>query len=408
MELHAMSIRDAFPFIQQVLSDAYKVDAHLFTHPYADTSMIDRGFRKMLWGKLERPATFTKFLAEAPVYQMAVAKSTLGYYNIIAAVSLDWHHPDFISIGPFSTEKITNAFVHRIISDQNLNETQAHMAGKFYEILPIADVHEVVIMTQHLLSAFIPEFDHSKTVYLNYSEKTHEISPDQNAFEHFSSLSAGLYRKYLNDFLDALVTGDYAQTSNTLKIFLDANGTLNSASLYQLKRRMHELNAFCKEKLLDSTLPPFYTLRTADTFTTEIERCTTCRQLSDLPYKMIRKYCLLIKNHSLSDYSYLIRNVINYIHEHADEELTLSALAQYFGKNASSLSAQFSRETGESVTTCIHRIKIETAVQLFNTTNLSVSSVASSVGIYNSRYFSKLFREQIGVTPREYCKMMRH
>ena len=408
MELHALSVRDAFPFIRQVLSDAYRVDTHLFTHPYADTSIIDRGFRKMLWGQQKIPATFSHFLAEAPVYQMAVTKSSLGYYNILAAVSLDWHHPDFVTVGPFTTEKISNAFIHRIISDQNLNEAQAHFASKFYDILPVADVHEVVLMTQHLLSAFIPEFDHSKTIYLNYSEETHEISPDRNAFAHFTSLSAELYQKYLNHFLDALASGSYAQTSNALKIFLDANGTLNAASLYQLKRRMHELNTFCKEKLLQGATPPYHTLRTADTFSMEIERCTTVEQLSGFPYRMIRKYCLLVRNYPLSDYSYLIRNVINYIYEHSEEELTLSVIASHFGKNASFLSAQFSHETGETVTACIHRVKMEAAVLLFNTTDQSVSSVASQVGIDNYRYFSKIFKEQIGVTPQEYCKMMRH
>lgn len=408
MELHALSIRDAFPFIQQVLSDAYKVDTHLFTHPYADTSIIDRGFRKMLWGNIERPATFTKFLAGAPQYQMAVAKSTLGYYNIMAAVSLDWHHPDFISIGPFSTQKITDAFIHRIVSDQNLNEAQAHMAAKFYDILPVADVNEVVILAQHLLSAFIPEYSDINTIYLNYSEETHKISPDESAFEHFTTLSAELYTKYLNEFLNTLILGDYSKASRCLKVFLDANATLNAASLYQLKRQMHELNTFCKEKMLSAAIPPYYTLRTADTLSTTIERSTNMAQLSDFPYKMLRKYCLLVRNYSLGDYSYFIRNVINYIREHLEEELSLSTIAAHFGKNASVLSAQFHKETGESLTAYIHRVRIETAVQLLNTTALSVTDVAFHVGIYNFRYFSKLFKEQIGVTPRDYRKMMRN
>lgn len=407
MELHALTIRDAFPLIQQVLSDAYKVDSHLFTHPYEDTSTIDRGFRKMLWGTLERPAAFTNFLAATPEYQMAVAKSSLGYYNILAAVSLDWHHPDFISIGPFSTEKITNAFIHRIISDQNLDAAQAHMAAKFYDILPLADLNEVLILTQHLLSAFIPEYHTVKIVYLNYSEESHEISPDETAFLHFTALSAEHYTAYLTDFLNALADGSTSQASQKLKVFLDANGTFNAASLYPLKRRMHELNTFCKGKLLTTPVPPSYTLKAADSFSLQIERSTGMEQLTGLPYQMVRKYCLLVKNNSLAGYSYLIRNVIMYIHDHLEEELSLSVIAAHFQKNASFLSSQFGKETGESLTSYIHRVRIETAVQLFNTTGLSVTEVAFRVGIDNLRYFSRLFREQIGVTPREYCRMLR-
>ena len=122
---------------------------------------------------------------------------------------------------------------------------------------------------------------------------------------------------------------------------------------------------------------------------------------------MVRKYCLLVQNYSFSEYSYLIRNTIQYIHQNLENELSLSSIAEYLGKNASFLSAQFSKETGESLTSYIHRIRIQTAIQYFNTTNLSVTEVAAKSGIYNTTYFSRMFKEQVGVTPREYKKMLK-
>ena len=47
---------------------------------------------------------------------------------------------------------------------------------------------------------------------------------------------------------------------------------------------------------------------------------------------MVRKYCLLVKNFTYDNYSYLIRSVVNYISQHLSSELSLATLASEFGK----------------------------------------------------------------------------
>ena len=406
MALHFQTIYDAFPFIRQVISDAYKTDAYLYTHPYQDMEKIDRGFRRMMWGKREMPPLFTEFISTPCEYQMAVVKSSFGYYNIFAAVSLEINHPDFITVGPFGDGNISPTFVRQLIRSHDFTTEQASMIERFYDILPITDANDVTRMVLHLLSAFIPEYHNVLPQYINYSESTHKITPNQEAFQRFTTTTAEYYAKYLNDFLDTLLTGEYKKTSEKLKIFLDANGTAKISSLHILKKKMQELNTFCKEKLLSTSIHPYYPLSLADSFSAQIERCNRYDELLSIPYKMTRKYCMLVKNYSHPEYSYLIRNVISYIDQHIGETLSLSVLAEHFQKNAAFLSGEFSRETGLSITEYIHKARIHVAVQYFNTTDLSVTEVASTVGIYNFGYFSKLFRKEIGMTPREYKKML--
>ncbi|MGN0167306.1 MAG: helix-turn-helix domain-containing protein [Acetatifactor sp.] len=406
MTLHFQTIRDAFPFIRQVIADAYKTDVTLYTYPYEDFDKIDRGFRRMMWGDIERPALFVDFLSRPYEYRLAVTKSSLGFYNIFAPVSLSEKQPDFISVGPFADGNISAAFIQQLVHDQNLTPVQSLMVKKFYEILPVSDVNDITLMVLHLLSAFIPEYHNVSPEYISYSEMTHKITPNHDAFRRFTSTSAEYYAKYLNEFLDTLITGDYAKTSDKLKIFLDANGTTKLASLHSLKRKIHELNTFCKEKLLTTSIHPYYPLYLSDSFASQIDSCSRYDQLSALPYKMARKYCMLIKNYSHQEYSFLVRSLISYIDQHIEEPLTLSVLAKHFQKNASFLSGQFSKETGESITDYIHRAKMQAAVQYFNTTDLSVTEVASILSIHNFGYFSKLFRREIGINPREYKKMV--
>lgn len=96
------------------------------------------------------------------------------------------------------------------------------------------------------------------------------------------------------------------------------------------------------------------------------------QELQHLPYEMVRKYCLLVKNFTYDNYSYLIRSVVNYINQHLSSELSLATLASEFGKNASYLSSEFKKEVGDTLTTYINKHRILASLRYFNTTDMSV------------------------------------
>ena len=62
----------------------------------------------------------------------------------------------------------------------------------------------------------------------------------------------------------------------------------------------------------------------------------------------------------------------------------------------------FKKETGISLTDYIIKRRITVAKQLLAKTNLPVTRVSERVGITYSSYFTKLFKEQVGMTPQEY------
>ena len=62
----------------------------------------------------------------------------------------------------------------------------------------------------------------------------------------------------------------------------------------------------------------------------------------------------------------------------------------------------FKKETGMSLTDYIIKRRITVAKQLLAKTNLPVTRISGRVGITYSSYFTKLFKEQVGMTPQEY------
>ena len=94
--------------------------------------------------------------------------------------------------------------------------------------------------------------------------------------------------------------------------------------------------------------------------------------------------------------------IIEYIRVNAARIRSVSEIAEYFGYNPEYMTTLLKRASGLSVIEHINRAKIEEAKKLLLTTTLTVKEIAERVGYSGSRYLSRLFRQETGLTPSEY------
>jgi two-component system response regulator YesN len=88
------------------------------------------------------------------------------------------------------------------------------------------------------------------------------------------------------------------------------------------------------------------------------------------------------------------------IHERfADPEFSLEAASARAGVSKNHLSFEFSRETGETFTEYVARVRIDEAKRLLATTQLLVSEVGARVGYPSVEHFSRVFKKLAGVSP---------
>lgn len=88
------------------------------------------------------------------------------------------------------------------------------------------------------------------------------------------------------------------------------------------------------------------------------------------------------------------------IHERfADSSFSLEEASERAGVSKNHLSSEFSRETGETFTDYLGRVRIEEAKRLLATTSLLVSQVGERVGYPNVEHFSRVFKKSAGVSP---------
>ncbi len=98
----------------------------------------------------------------------------------------------------------------------------------------------------------------------------------------------------------------------------------------------------------------------------------------------------------------VIKAVFLYLDEHPGEELTVSQLARRFNMGRSTFSRFFSRYAGESLPSYVRRLRLTKAANLLAQTDKSVTEIASETGFSTTSYFVLCFREQNGLTPKQF------
>ena len=98
-----------------------------------------------------------------------------------------------------------------------------------------------------------------------------------------------------------------------------------------------------------------------------------------------------------------IRAACSFIDEHLTEkDLTLSRLAQEVDLSPSYLSSLFARDTGMTLKQYITEARMKKAAALLKNPELKQYEVAAQVGYDDAKYFARVFRETMGMTPSEY------
>jgi two-component system, response regulator YesN len=96
-----------------------------------------------------------------------------------------------------------------------------------------------------------------------------------------------------------------------------------------------------------------------------------------------------------------IQRLIEYIHLHLSDGLTLKDLSGRFNFHPNYGSELFKRVTGMRFSEYVINLKIWKAKGLLTGTGDTIASIAETVG-YDYFHFSKLFKQCTGLTPREY------
>lgn len=93
-----------------------------------------------------------------------------------------------------------------------------------------------------------------------------------------------------------------------------------------------------------------------------------------------------------------------YINEQISNNLSVDLLCNRFHLSRNEIYSIFDKYFKKTPAKYIKTKRIAKACELLKTTNMKVLEIGEAVGIYDYNYFTKIFKNEIGISPREYRK----
>lgn len=92
----------------------------------------------------------------------------------------------------------------------------------------------------------------------------------------------------------------------------------------------------------------------------------------------------------------------SWIAQHYSEPNPVAQMVSHSGLTPKTFKRRFTRSTGYSPVDYVHAIRVEEAKQMLEATRKSIENIAESVGYEDPRFFRRLFKRLVGITPAQY------
>lgn len=115
---------------------------------------------------------------------------------------------------------------------------------------------------------------------------------------------------------------------------------------------------------------------------------------------------ILIKRHISDNYlcrhpNSVLRQSVVYLRSHYQEEISISDVAQMCGVSSRYLRCIFAKHIGKSPLQYLNELRIASAAELISNTDLSIKEVCFRCGFHSPQYFSRIFKQITGRSPRK-------
>lgn len=127
-------------------------------------------------------------------------------------------------------------------------------------------------------------------------------------------------------------------------------------------------------------------------------------------YRIVQEFLLFLyevldqaQNQMENSKTDVIEQALRYLEENFhDPNLKLEEVAHYVDRSPAYFSSLVTKTQGSSFRQILTGIRIKEAKRLLLDTKLSIQQVAEKTGFANGNYFSKIFKENTGLTPRSF------
>ncbi len=366
-----------------------------------------------LFGRISGQTTIHGYLGDlAPrtMYKL-VGPFKLSYtYLLLPETEAD----TVLFVGPYLSSALTSRQILEIGEERGLSPKSQRFLNEYYTGIP------VLLPSSHLfdmLSTFCERIWESPSfAIVDVNRESHlPVSPIHDSihtdgFDDVLMNMKAMEKRYdfENELIHAVTLGQIHKESQLFSAFSDQLFEKRTADpLRNAQNYCIIMNTLLRKAAEAGGVHPVYLDRVSSSFAVKIGRLPSLSENFALMCEMFRSYCRLVRRHSMKHYSPVVRQTVLLIDSDLSADLTLKSLAANQNVSSGYLSTIFKQETGKPISQYISEKRIKHAAHLLSTTNLQVQTIALHCGIMDVQYFSKVFKKQIGKTPKEYRESLK-
>lgn len=113
----------------------------------------------------------------------------------------------------------------------------------------------------------------------------------------------------------------------------------------------------------------------------------------------------IVDHHTRGTSSTAIMKAIHYINGNFQNQTVLTRFCEQYHFSPQYISRRFKQETGFTIMEYLHKVRIEKSCELLAGSDMRISEIAQIVGYNDLKFFNRLFKRKLNMSPREYRKM---
>jgi two-component system response regulator YesN len=278
--------------------------------------------------------------------------------------------------------------------DEEINERLQEAANAVRNVLGLAVIHYIMGYGDDLSSCREKIAAEIRRTFDDGARDIRSLPPDMTAGIQ------SVIKRYQHEIIHAWLTGEaalqtvfddmlasLAQSSVDAKLMALAAGAAMEAAIGQIAKKYH-LTA----EAYGFTGMSIHELLNASS-TAEVKS-----QLSRLTAAVMDIY----RQRKATEQNQLISKSIAYMRQNYSSNCTLQEVADFVHLSPAYFSQLFKKETGVGFLQYLTRIRMEKARLLLHNTSLAISEIAAIVGFADPNYFTTVFKQFHGVSPRQF------
>ncbi len=406
-----MSHQAELDFVRELLK-TYRLSIHVFKSDNISEVFLpkDNWIGEFLSKDASIERIFQRFKNQCQPKTIYQVDDGFFCHHIIFVLEEDPVNPTFAYIGPYTLDNISKQHLTKLNEKYHFPAEIVNKVENYFQDVPYYEEDSHLLSIIYTFCSLIwGGSDQFTTKHFQdfYPINFESVLAGTTVTEPFDPSHDAIYLEERYDterkLMQAVSTGQIPKAelifSTLSKYQFEARST---NALRNTKNYLIILNTLLRIAARNGDVPPFHVDKLSSGYAHKIENITSTNSGLNLMKEMVRKYCLLVKNHSMKGYSLLVRKVLTQIDYDITADLGLKNLATQLNVNPSYLSTLFKKETGFTLTEYVNQKRIEHAVFLLNTSNLQIQMIAQYSGIADVNYFTKTFKKIIGITPKEY------